>query len=214
MGRAIQRILLPALLCVALACAKATVSPEAEARVSPLSYRAVVPARWLVMGRHELVGLESELESATLSGLAPDAPRELSAHVIETIRSGQLEFFLLDPQLEGSYANLNVVPSASGLPPVGTNMRRFCDQIGETFASGVGRFISLDRCDLERIGPHIALVIESEGAIEGSRCIQIGLGRSRTDGLTFSATVEREAVDRYRPEIRAFIESITFVDPR
>jgi hypothetical protein len=192
------------LLAVLLGCASVP-----KERPSPLGYTATVPDGWMAIGRAEIAGHETELESAITGSLSGPANEEVVSRIRDNIRNGNVEFFVPERRPADSYDNINVQLLRGQVPALGTDVRSLCDPLSANLSQAIGRAIAVRQCSLQRVGDRPAMVIEMGGfAQPDSVTLQYHLNHSPGMILAVTATMRASSAASIRPVVARFVESI------
>ena len=202
----IQRLwVLASLLCLAA-------SPALAAEhTSVFGIKLDVPSDWLVISAKEAKD-NADLIEGYLRTAGGEAAR-FSDQVMHAIRAGNMEMFVRQTVGDVGFTdNVNMTKRFGRLPAEGEELQRLCAAIPEEFARAFGHPVAVIRCEFTKVGARPALLLEFDGALVGTHCVQYQIQLTPATVVWVTLTSKLATLPQTRPQFEQMIASIRPVE--
>jgi hypothetical protein len=135
--------------------------------------------------------------------------KNLLKNIESQIKSGQVEFYFNQNTSDSSFAdNINVIKQIGKIPENNTQLREVCNSAPKQLSSYFGREIKVYQCKLVNINNLKSLLLEFDGALEGTRNIQYQIEKSPSVQILITGTCKNSVLDTIRKELNRIVLSI------
>ena len=194
---------------VALASALFVLPAFAGQHTSSFGLTLTLPDGWTAYGKQEVKANPDLLnfDKPGLSKADPNLIRQIKAKV----EAGQLEMFMHDGVGNDSLTdNVNIIKEAGAIPNTKEDLKKMCADLPGEFSSYFGHPVDLYQCDLTTVAGKDAMLIEFDGALQGSRSIQYQIESAAGVTVIITGTFTNETLEQERSVFLGIVRSIKF----
>jgi|GEM_PF-960189 len=155
---------------------------------SVFGFRAVFPAKWMVLDKSYAVEHPDSVESAFLAaqkdtGVTPETKNVL-ASVKEMILRGEIEYYFS----ENPRFVVAVNKSSGSIPKTDEDLKRLCQSFPAQLSTSAGKPVNVYECSKRMFNGYETLVLVADGQMKDSRYVQYQLADTPQTVIIFTAT--------------------------
>ena len=174
---------------------------------SSFGFTVDIPEYWLVLTSKELKENPDLFDFSEKKFANID--KNLLKDIDSKVKSGQVEYFFNQKTSDSSFSdNINVMKLVGRIPQNSTQLHEVCNSAPKQISSYFGREIKVYQCKLVDINNLKSLLLEFDGAVEGTRSIQYHIEKSPSVQILITATCKNSVLDTIRKEFNRIVLSI------
>jgi len=164
------------------------VSMAGEVYESAFGFKAVFPARWVVLDKSYATEHPDSVESAFLSAQkdaeVTSETKSVLSSVKEMILRGEIEYYFS----ENPRFVVAVNKSSGSIPKTDEDLKRLCQSFPAQLSASAGKPVNVYECSKKVFNGYDTLVLVADGQMKDSRYVQYQLADTPQTVIIFTAT--------------------------
>jgi hypothetical protein len=184
---------------------------SAEMYNSPFGFSIDIPSHWLIMSSKEIKDNPDlfDFENEQFNNFDKD----LLSLVKNKVASGQIEVYYNKKTSNVRFSdNINVMKSIERLPQTASELNQYCAKFPEELSEYFGKPTKVYECDFKKVAGINSIYLDFDGAIDGTRSIQVQIPKSPNVNIVITATGKNETYEIISKEFDGIMTSLTFND--